>query len=1041
MLQTSTSRFELWAYGSLWLILHVACGGCLHGQELSAVPAAANDDREFPEIYNSEPELSELLSPEQALDSLRLPDGFRATLYAAEPEVQNPIAATMDAQGRLWVAENYTYAERAQRFDLNLNDRVVVLEDRDGDGHSDSRVVFSETLKMLTGIVVGRGGVWVMCPPQLMFIPDRDGDLIPDGPAEVKLDGFTVGRENYHNFANGLSWGPDNWLYGRCGASCAGEIGIPGSVVGDRVPIRGGMWRFHPETHAFEVLTHGTTNPWGHDWNGLGDLFFINTVNGHLWHALPGAHFVRAHTLDINPHVYQLLDMHADHWHFDTGKSWTDSRDGAANDFGGGHAHVGMCIYQEDQWPERFRGRLMTVNMHGRRINCEQLKPSGSGYVAGHDPDFLLSDDTWFRGMDIIPTPDGHVLVIDWSDTGECHDSTGVHRTSGRIFKVSYDSASAGANPLTSDMIRADSLELAKLQLSGTTWQSRRARELLAQHRQAGNVSPEAIEFLRKALQRQDLQVEFRLRALWSLIAVDGVTDQIADELLQSSSEHLRTWAVRFVSDDWRIDRSDGKRPSQMGTPPPEEVIRKLSTMARLDPSPSVRLALASVLQRLPHESRPELASGLLRHQQDAGDHNIPLMVWFGLTPIADQHLGALVELLAECHWPVTRRLMARRIAGAAKVRPTALDSMLETAAQADSAFQADVLLGMAQAFAGWQKVDEPAAWPALKDALGSAEDDRVRSAIQNLSILFGDGRAIEELIQIAGDGDASIELRKASLSTLVNSRADGIKELCLRLLSVRFLNTVAVNGLARESDASVGKAILKNYRRFHPFDRPQAISVLASRAIWAKLMLQSVQQGRVDRTEISAFQARQIASLNSPELDKLLLDNWGQVRTSSAEKQAKIVELRAELTSQALAAADRSHGRKLFNKSCANCHTLFGQGGKLGPDLTGAQRGNLDYLLENVVDPSAVVTKEFRATILLLEDDRVLTGLVTSQTNGIVTLATQLETFRVPQDEIAEMKLSASSTMPDGLLDQFDRKDIQDLFGYLQSTSQVELE
>ena len=176
----------------------------------------------FPEVYNSEPETVGLISPEEALASLKLPEGFTATLFAAEPEVQNPIAGCTDARGRIWIAENYTYAERAIHFDLNLNDRVVVLEDADNDGKADERTVFLDDVKMLTGITVGRGGVWLMCPPQLLFVPDEDGDLVPDGPAQVKLDGFRVGQENYHNFANGLSFGPDGWLYGRCGASAPG---------------------------------------------------------------------------------------------------------------------------------------------------------------------------------------------------------------------------------------------------------------------------------------------------------------------------------------------------------------------------------------------------------------------------------------------------------------------------------------------------------------------------------------------------------------------------------------------------------------------------------------------------------------------------------------------------------------------------------------------------------------------------------------------------------------------------------------------------
>ena len=224
-----------------------------------------------------------------AAAGFHVPDGFHVTVFAAEPDVQNPIAMAWDCRGRLWIAENYTYSDSSQKIDLGRRDRVLIFEDADGDGRFDKRTVFTEDVQMLASIEIGLGGVWLLCPPRLLFLPDRDGNDVPDGAAEVVLDGFTIPPENYHTFANGLRWGPDGWLYGRCGASSVGEIGAPGTPESLRVPIRGGVWRYHTGLKRFEVLAHGTTNPWGHDWNALGELFFVNTVNGHLWHVLAGA--------------------------------------------------------------------------------------------------------------------------------------------------------------------------------------------------------------------------------------------------------------------------------------------------------------------------------------------------------------------------------------------------------------------------------------------------------------------------------------------------------------------------------------------------------------------------------------------------------------------------------------------------------------------------------------------------------------------------------------------------------------------------------
>ncbi|HKI17298.1 MAG TPA: PVC-type heme-binding CxxCH protein, partial [Isosphaeraceae bacterium] len=234
---------------------------------LALEPASGRD---FPPPRNSEPASTGPVPAAEAAKGFRVPEGFKVSVFAAEPDVQNPIAMAWDRRGRLWIAENYTYAEQARKFDLRLRDRVLVFEDNDADGHFDRRQVFTDDVQMLASVEIGFGGVWLLCPPRLLFVPDRNGDDVPDGPAEAVLDGFSVPSENYHTFANGLRWGPDGWLYGRCGASSPGQIGVPGTPEDLRVPVRGGLWRYDTRGKRFEALAHGTTNPWGHDWNALG---------------------------------------------------------------------------------------------------------------------------------------------------------------------------------------------------------------------------------------------------------------------------------------------------------------------------------------------------------------------------------------------------------------------------------------------------------------------------------------------------------------------------------------------------------------------------------------------------------------------------------------------------------------------------------------------------------------------------------------------------------------------------------------------------
>ncbi len=286
-----------------------------------SLSASAGDD--FPTPRNTEPSTTRSQPAVEAAAGFRVPAGFRVSVFAAEPDVQNPIAMAWDRRGRLWVAENYTYADTTDRFDLRLRDRVLIFEDTDGDGtvrptdrlhrrRADARQHRASD-SAASGSSARR---------ELLFMPDRNGDDVPDGPAEVVLDGFTVVVDNHHTFANGLQWGPDGWLYGRCGASSPGQVGAPGTPEALRIPFAAASGGTTRSASGSRCSTHGTTNPWGHDWNALGEAFFINTVNGHLWHLDPGEPLrPPAHDRARTRGPMRSIDQHADHWHWDNAKA------------------------------------------------------------------------------------------------------------------------------------------------------------------------------------------------------------------------------------------------------------------------------------------------------------------------------------------------------------------------------------------------------------------------------------------------------------------------------------------------------------------------------------------------------------------------------------------------------------------------------------------------------------------------------------------------------------------------------------------------
>jgi putative membrane-bound dehydrogenase-like protein len=581
-----------------------------------------------------------LIPPERAVERMTLPEGFHVSLVAGEPRLVKPIAMTLDDRGRLWVVESHSYPNwitdgRPGR------DRVLILEDTHNTGRYDSCKVFLDRGTNLSGITLGFGGVWLCATPKLIFIPTRPGEDRPAGEPVTVLDGWDLKAK--HNVFNAPTWGPDGWLYGCNGILATSRIGKPGAPDKDRIPLNCGVWRYHPTKERFEVVAWGTTNPWGLDFDDVGEMFITNCVIKHLFHVIPGAHHQRMYGQDLNAHTYGLMESCADHIHWGGG-DWTSSRGGKGvhDAAGGGHAHVGAMVYLGDNWPARYRYQLFTCNLHGSRINEDVLERHGSGYVAHHGKDFLLAHDPWFRGITLLYGPDGGVFVSDWHDTGECHDYDRVEPC-GRIFKITHGRPKA--TPV--DLEHADDERLVQLQLHRNDWWVRHARRLLQERARAGKLGKSVRPALEKMLAEQK-EAPRRLRALWALYVIGGLDEEALARLLDDPQEEVRVWAVRLLVEDRRVSG---------------RVADKLVERGKSERSAAVRLALASALQRLPAGQCWPLAEALLGHAEDAGDANLPLMLWYGIERLVPEDPARAADLLPHARIPLVRQYIARRIA------------------------------------------------------------------------------------------------------------------------------------------------------------------------------------------------------------------------------------------------------------------------------------------------------------------------------------------------------------------------------------------
>lgn len=949
------------------------------------------------------------LPAEAAARNLVVPKGMKATLFAGEPMVSQPMALTTDAKGRVWVVENFSYPKWITDGSRG-RDRVIILEDTDGDGKADKKTVFADGLTNVSGIALGAGGVWLAATPNLSFIPDADGDDKPDGPIKVILDGWDLKAK--HNVVSSLRFGPDGWLWGCNGILGNASIGVPGAPADKRVNFNCGAWRFDPRTLEFEVVAHGTTNPWGLDFDGHGEAFISNCVIAHLWHAVPGARFERMFGSDPNPHAYQLMATIADHLHWGGGH-WTSSRGGQGvhSVAGGGHAHAGLAIVRHPDLPQEINGCALMANIHGKRVNADFLEEIGSSYKATHRPDPIQSDDPWFRGLIVTQGPDAAVFVTDWNDTGECHNYEVTDGVTGRIYRVAPENArNKGIRP--ADL---PSTRLVDFLACGDAWLEEQARHTLCSRfirNGLGADQPAVRAALEKSATERDAGGRTRLTAIWALLATGGVPAGVLDGAVSDPDETVRAWGARLGL------------ASRAGA--------WTSRVKAGEPSARTRLAIISASGQLPGDERLDLLEPLWRNMADAGDPMIPLLLWYRLEPVLANSAPARERMLSRpCLQPLAR-FLARRIAGS-----TDGDAWLARATAGEAGVHAShwgaLLAGWADGMAGKANPSAPAGWGKAHSQLAGKPDPEIRLAAMRLAQLFASPDVSGALKQMAADPALPVEIRAGALDAWA-TRPRGDHRFLLDYLGREDLAEPAIRALSTGADTALASDLAIGFAKAGPRARQGILAALAGRKAWAGVMVGAMENGTIDHRLVPAHLALQVAEFKDPALRARLEKVWGSIQPVSGDRKVMVERWRNQLTPEVISKGDATRGKALFTRNCAACHRMFGEGGNLGPDLTGGQRGELRYWLENIIDPSAVVGREHQRTVVETKDGRVVAGVVKQETPAHLVLRSAEGEFTVPLASIESRVATGKSIMPDGLLDGLKAGEPADLIAYLMS-------
>jgi putative membrane-bound dehydrogenase-like protein len=958
-------------------------------------------------------------SPEDSVRRMKVADGFRVRLIAAEPVIRQPLSLEFDDRGRLWVIQYLQYPTPAGLKPVKVDqylrttydrvpappphgpkgaDRITILEDPDANGRFRKAKDFVTGLNLASGMVVGHGGIYVTQPPYLLFYPDRNGDDVPDGDPEVLLTGF--GLQDAHALANSLQWGPDGWLYGAQGSTVTAHI--------RGLEFQQGIWRYHPITKEFELFAEGGGNTWGLDFDRHGNLIAgTNWGDKTCLHQVQGGYYIKGfgkHGPLHNPHTYGYFD-HVPY----TG-------------FRGGHVTCGGIVYQGGTYPDSFRDCYIAANPLANAVYWHVFERQGSSFRSHFGGELLLGNDTWFRPIDCLTGPDGAVYIADWYDKRINHVDPvdNWDRSNGRVYRIEPTNPRPLPGPRLGNGLalgKLSSHELVGLLDHPNDWYVHTARRLLAERR-----DPAVIPELRQMV--LDNKGQLALEALWALYVSGGFDDALAGKLLGHANEDVRTWTVRLLGDAKKVS----------------PVIREqLVTLARTETSPVVRNQLACSSKRLPGRDGLPIVRELLKHAEDMTDPQIPLLLWWAIEDKAVSDCDEVIGLLDSAEaWrrPLVHRYIIERLGR--RYMDEGNDAGLETCARllaaAPGRDEADLLVrGMEQALQGRRLAHVPAALAEQLDRLRAQEPNNL--TLTRLDVRMGRADAYGRVLRLVADPKVG-EGERAGLADLLGQigRADCVPVLLRVFGEARGdgLRGAVLAALQPFRDDRVTDTVLALYPKLSSGLRGRAETLLCSRPASARLFLQAVDAGRVPPKDVPLAQLQQMSRFHDETITRLLAKHWGKIGPATAgEKISRIRSVNLMLTR---GHGNPANGRLLFQKNCATCHTLFGEGNKVGPDLTGADRKNREWLITQVVDPSSVIRQEYVAYNVTTTDGRVLTGLLAESTPQSVTLLDAKNQRTVlARDRIDEMTASPVSLMPEKILDPLDDQQICDLFSYLQ--------
>lgn len=944
------------------------------------------------------------MTPQAELAQLKPADDLAVDLIAADPDVAQPTHLSFDERGRLWVAQyrQYPYPAGIRQISRDMyyravfdkvppppphhdkgRDRITVFEDTDGDGVFDKSKVVLDGLNMANCSLRGHGGIWVMNTPYLLFYPDADGDDVPDRDPEVRLAGF--GLEDTHAAANGLTWGPDGWLYGTQGSTVTCKVTRPGidPPGSPGVYFEGCfVWRYHPETKAFEVFSQGGGNNFGLEFDAEGRIFCgHNGGTTRAWHFVQeGVYLMQGKEPGKfgpprNPYSFEEMPL-------------TKSANPIAR-----FTH-NTIIAEGSAMPTSYTGRFIGADPLHRTITVSDRTPVGSTFESSDVAPALTTDATVFRPVYLVNGADGGLYIADFCEEFIAHGQhyqSQIDNTTGRIFRLRGKGRTLEKDV---NLSAKNTGQLIALLSHANKWHRTTAVRLLGE-RKDRTAAPKLRALLDQPATHPALE------AVWALHQLGAFDEATALVALKHPAAPVRAWTIRLLGDRKALSPA---------------MLAAISTLAKTEASDEVRAQIASTSRRLNTGQRLSLLAALLDRPDDLKDKFTPLLAWYSLEGICDSDRDAVLKFAmgawssALARDSLNPKLMRRCAAKGTRADLLACAKLLDSA-PADQ--RKPLLAAFEEAFKG-------RALPQLPDEL-VASLAKAGNASVLLRVRQGDAAAIDEALKLAADAKAKPEERMNYVRTfgeVKQTRAVPVLLAIARGDKSPDLQKTALASLQSYDDAQIGADIAAAYVNLSAEVQPAAQNLLASRETWSAALVKLVKSGTVSVKTIAPDIVTRLQLAPKPIL-------------ASAATRERVAQLRTILAGKP---GDPYAGEPIFMARCAACHTLFHKGGKVGPNLTTYQRDDLGTMLTSIVEPNAEIREGFENFIVSTKDGRTLSGFLADKDEHVVVLrGFDGQDLTLPRDQIASLQGAGRSLMPDGLLEGLSDAELRDFFAYLR--------